>query len=318
MRIAIIGAGVTGLYLAQNLARINNKVIVYEKQSEVGNKVCSGLFSRRILDFIPESRSLTENTIDYALVHFPKKTVKINFATSFLVIDHSKLDQLIYKKAKDEGAEVKFNSAINSSYFINCPNSSGDFDKIIGCEGSHSFTRKTLNLRPASLRLGILGFVKNPSSENFVEVWPCKKGFIWKIPRGKKIEYGIIADPEQAKLLFQDFLKNKGIKLDKVYSRTISQGLAIPSEKNITLCGEAAGLTKPWTGGGVIWSLTAADFLVENFPNFLKYKARVEGFFGWRIKLGNVAERIFRFLGFHLPFLLPQNCKLESDFLIKK
>lgn len=318
MRIAIIGAGITGLYLGWDLAKKNNKVTVYEKEGKLGGKACSGLFSKKILDFIPESKRLVENKIDYVLVHFPKKTIRVDFADKFLVMNHSKLDYLMYKKAKNEGAEIKFNSEINSPYFINSPKISGDFDKIIGCEGAHSFTRETLNLSLPNFRLGILGFVKEPSFKNFVDVWPCHKGFIWKIPRGKSIEYGIIARPEEAKTILDNFLKKENIKLDNVSARVISQGLDLPSERAITVCGEAAGLTKPWTGGGVIWSLTAARFLTESFPDFIKYKTKVESFFRWRIRLGKIAEAIFRFLGFHLPWLLPKRHKLESDFLVKK
>ncbi len=318
MRVAIIGAGITGLYLAWDLTKKNNNVIVYEKEGKPGGKACSGLFSKKILDFIPESKTLVENKIDYVLVHFPKKTIRIDFADKFLVINHSRLDYLMYEKAKKEGAEIKFNCEINSPYFINSPKTSGDFDKIIGCEGAHSFTRETLNLSLPSFRLGILGFVKKASFENFVEVWPCHKGFIWKIPRGKSIEYGIIAKPEEAKNILDGFLKKRSIKLNNLSARVISQGLDLPSEKSITVCGEAAGLTKPWTGGGVIWSLTAARFLTESFPDFIKYKTKVESFFPWRIRLGKVAEAIFRFLGFHLPWLLPKRHKLDSDFLVKK
>ena len=318
MRIAIIGAGISGLYVAKGLAERNHQVIVYEKNKEPGDKVCSGLFSNNILDLVPESRSLIENRINYTLVHFPKKTVRIDFSREFLAMDHSKLDKIVCEKAKEEGVEIKFGSEINSPYFIKCPNTSGDFDKVIGCEGADSFTRKTLNLPSPKLRLGILGFVEKPCSDDFVEAWPCSKGFIWKIPRGKRIEYGIIAEPGKAKKTLDNFLQKKGIALKNLSAKTIAQGLIIPSEKNITLCGEAAGLTKPWTGGGVIWSLTAANFLFESFPDFLDYKARTESFFAWRITLGKIAEKMFRFLGFHLPWFLPKKLNLESDFLIIK
>ncbi len=320
MRIAIIGAGITGLYLAYDLTKKNHSVIVYEKEESLGEKVCSGLFSKRILSFIPESKSLIKNKINYTLVHFPKKTIRINFKDEFLVMDHSKLDLLMYEKAKKQGAEIRFNNKISSPYFINCPKTSGDFDKVIGCEGAHSFTRETLGLPSSSYRLGILGFAKKPSSKNFAEVWPCHKGFIWKIPRGsgKMIEYGIIADPKEAKIILNNFLKERDIELTNLSARVISQGLALPSERNITLCGEAAGLTKPWTGGGVVWSLTAAHFLTESFPNFFRYKAKVESLFSWRIKIGKIADFAFRFLGFHIPWMLPKKWTLESDFLIKR
>jgi len=52
--------------------------------------------------------------------------------------------------------------------------------------------------------------------------------------------------------------------------------------KQVALCGDAMGLTKPWSGGGIIWSLYAADILLNNFPNFGKYEKKLRGFLSQR------------------------------------
>ena len=77
---------------------------------------------------------------------------------------------------------------------------------------------------------------------------------------------------KNAKEIFNEFLEEKGIHLDRINSAFIPQGLIIPKNPKITLCGDAVGLTKSWSGGGVIWSLTAATLLLKNFPDFLKYQ----------------------------------------------
>ena len=83
MKIAIIGAGITGLYLAWKLAEKGEEVVVFEKKEKIGKEVCSGLFSERILKFVPESRNLIKNQIEYTLIYFPKKTLKIRFSKPF-------------------------------------------------------------------------------------------------------------------------------------------------------------------------------------------------------------------------------------------
>ncbi len=308
MKVAIIGAGICGLYLTWKLSEKGHKVTVFEKKEEIGNEVCSGLFSQRILDFIPESRKLIQNKINFVLLHFPKKTVKVRFSKDFFVMSHFELDRLIADLAQKAGAEIILNHNISSL--------PAGFDRTIGCDGADSFTRKTLNLPESKYRLGILGFIKKPCSANYVEVWPCQNGFIWKIPRGNEIEYGIIARPKETKKIFDNFLEKNKLSLEKMKSKMISQGFIIPSHSSVTLCGEASGLTKTWSGGGVIWGLKAAEILLKSFPDFLAYQKLMKRFFLPKIILSKTAIKLVNFVGFKMPWLLPKNNRIESDFLL--
>lgn len=96
----------------------------------------------------------------------------------------------------------------------------------------------------------------------------------------------------------------------------VPQGFLIPSNPKITLCGDAVGLTKPWSGGGVVWGLIAAEILLKNFPDFLKYKKEMKKFFLPKILFSKIATRLVYFLGFNFSWILPKNVKIESDFLI--
>lgn len=314
MKIAIIGAGICGLYLGWKLSEKGHKVSVFEKKKEIGNEVCSGLFSQRILKFLPQSQKLIQNRINFALLHFPKKTIKVKFSKQFFVMSHFKLDKLTAYLAEKAGAEIFLNSNIHS-----LPK---DFDRIIGCDGANSFIRKKLNLPDPMFRLGIQGFVpystekRLSSSSDFVETWPCKNGFIWKIPRKKEIEYGIITQPNLASRIFKNFLEKNDILLERVKSKIIPQGFITSSNSLVALCGDAVGLTKPWSGGGVIWGLSAAETLLKTFPNFSNYQKKTKRFFIPKIILSKIAIRTGYFLGFKFPWLLPKNIKIESDFLL--
>jgi digeranylgeranylglycerophospholipid reductase len=307
-KVAVIGAGIIGLYLARKLSQRGFKVNVFEKKKEIGKIACSGLFSKRILGFIPESRDLIENKIRYVLLNFPKKTLKIRFSKEFLVMSHYDLDNLAASLAEQSGAEIVLGKEVD--FFPE------EFDRIIGCDGALSFTRKFLKLKEPGFRLGIQAFVPKNDFSEFVEVWPTRQGFLWRIPRGKETEYGIMDDISSAKQIFNSFLNKKNIEAGQLNSALIPQGLAVPPNARITLCGDAAGLTKPWSGGGVIWGLVAADILLKNFPNFLKYKKEVEKFFLPRISLSKLAVKSVYFLGFKMPWLLLKNFKIESDFLL--
>jgi flavin-dependent dehydrogenase len=89
----------------------------------------------------------------------------------------------------------------------------------------------------------------------------------------------------------------------------------LPSDQKITLCGEAAGLTKPWSGGGVVWGLKMAEILIKNFPDFQKYKKEAENFFRPQIFFSEILTRMVYFFGFNFPWFLPKQHKIDGDFI---
>ncbi len=307
MKVAIIGAGISGLSLARNLSKLGHEVSVFEKRKEVGKMACSGLFSDRLLNFIPESECLIENKIKSVFIHFPKRTVNVLFSKSFLVMNHAELDKLMVELVKKEGVKIELGKEI-----IDIPK---EFDRVIGCDGPNSIIRRKLGLPNPSFRLGIIGFIKENDRSDFVETWAIEKGFIWRIPRGKEVEYGAIGKIDTVKDVFEEFLRKRNLVLERMESALVPQGLIIPSNKEVTLCGDASGLCKPWSGGGVVWGLIAASLLLKYFPDFLKYKNSLKRFFSIRILISKVAVWGVYFLGFKIPWLLPKKVKIESDFL---
>ena len=233
-------------------------------------------------------------------------------------MNHFELDRLVTSLAEKSGAKIVLNYNVKTKDFVTFQ---GEFDRIIGCDGAISVVRKNLRLNNPKFYLGIRGFILNPPPKfgggaNFVETWPTNNGFIWKIPRGKEgIEYGIIEKPGEAKKLLDNFLKGKNIQLESLNSALIPQGLIIPENSKITLCGDSVGLTKPWSGGGVIWSLIAADILLKNFPDFLKYQKEIKKFFLPKIIFSKMAKNLVYFFGFNFPWIFPKEVNIEGDFL---
>lgn len=304
-KVAIIGGGTIGLYLALKLVEKENQVSVFERKEEIGTRVCSGLFSQKILDFIPQASNIIENEITHAFLHFPKKTIKLSFKEKFFTMSHFNLDNLLYSSLK--------NNVVLGSNITSIPDG---YNRIIGCDGAFSFVRACLNLKNPSFYLGLKGTINEKDDSSCVETWPTKNGFIWKIPRGKEIEYGIMEKPREAKKMLDIFLKKNKINIKKIEARIIPRGISIPNTKTITLCGDATGITKPWSGGGVIWGLKSADMLASSFPDFNLYHKKMKRFFFPKVAFYNTLAKSVYFTGFNIPWIIPRTVKIEPDFLI--
>ena len=336
MKVAIIGAGVCGLNLAKNLAQKGNEVTVFEKKTAIGKECCSGLFSVRLFDHIPEAQPLATNRIDRCVIHFLKKDINLAFRQPFFVLDHLQLDLLAAGLATCAGADIRLGENVNADRLSEL---NRQFDRLIGCDGALSITREYLKYgvfrgltsreedRPLKTSytktqkiiffLGIQGFEKKSDNSGLVETWPTKNGFLWRIPRGETVEWGIMEKPEISRVLFDKFITDKNIAIKDIRSAVIPQGLVLPPNEKVTLCGDASGLTKPWSGGGVIWGLAQAGLLLKYFPDFLEYRKAARQIFGPKIALGNFAKNAAYFLGNRLPYLLPGKFLIDSDYLLK-
>ncbi|MDD5417068.1 MAG: hypothetical protein PHU12_03795, partial [Candidatus Aenigmarchaeota archaeon] len=92
-------------------------------------------------------------------------------------------------------------------------------------------------------------------------------------------------------------------------------GLVMDHTKTIALVGDAAGLTKPWSGGGIIWSLRSADMLVSTFPDFDKYNKNIRDFFEPRIFTSKFVSKLGVQFGKHLPWVTPKRILFDSDWI---
>ena len=318
MQVGIVGCGICGAYLASKLSK-EHEVLVFEQKHKIGKLACSGLISEMIWQFIPENKKLVQNKISTAIVHFPKKTIKLKFYPEMLVINHKELDQYVAGLAKKAGANILLDHKVEKVFLRDKPQllvnkKTHEFDYLIGCDGPISIVRRSLELPEPSYRLGILTYTNEKNYSDFVDVWPLKSGFSWKIPRGNCTEYGVLGNPAIAKQEFSRFCKKEKIKPKKIYSALVPEGL-ITGKDRVALCGDAAGLTKPISGGGVIWALTTVDLLVKNFPNIKKYNYKLERFFAPKLLFSRLATKMAIWAGNHLPLLLPAEIEIDSDLL---
>ncbi|MFC7027348.1 geranylgeranyl reductase family protein [Halomicroarcula sp. GCM10025710] len=278
--VVVVGAGPAGSRYARRAAERGLDVLVFE-QGTVGEPLaCSGHVSTDIWAYTGESArdELFQNEISGARFHtggpgsadhpFYKDEVISN------VIDRVGLDRHLADLAREAGADVREDHTVvgvseerdGVTVTVRGPDGveTHQAKLVAGCDGPKSRVRRELDLpEPDELLHGVLGFTDEVDHGDFVDVHlTVPKFFAWRIPRGEAgVEYGLAVPPgDDARGRFEEFCAGYGVEPDHRCSGLIPIG---PSRRvtghRSFLVGDAAAQTKPFTGGGILYGMTAAD-----------------------------------------------------------
>lgn len=315
----IVGGGPVGCYLAKEFSENGYKVLVLEEHEEIGEPVaCSGHVSNLIWNFIPELKDkIVENEIKGAKFHVKNKsyTFETNKIHSY-VVNRKKLDKEMSKLAKKAGVEILTSHKVkkivkndsNIEVYVKYNNNSKKFKGRIlaGCDGVFSTVRKFINAgEPKKILKGILCYTRERDSGDYVEVYPSvtKDFFAWRIPRGRKVEYGLsTAHPQNLYKELVKFLSKFGIKKEEILGfqfGAIPMGMVDKiSSGRIFLVGDSTGGVKPFTGGGIIYGLTSAKIASkhinpENPKTIEIYKKMLKKCLGRELFFGNLFKNFY-------------------------
>lgn len=307
----VVGGSAVGLYLAREFAEKGKSVLILEKKDKVGGKLCSGLVSFNILDFIPakDFPLFFEKEINRANLWIEDE--KFSFSGKAFLFDREKFDNYLFGKAKEKGVKVLFGKSVinieEKKDFVDVKVLSGEYYRarvVAGCDGAVSLVASKLSFPPQKkLLLGIVVYEEKLVNENFVDLFFSKKFpgfFIWRIPRKEKIEWGIALKRNQKpKEKLQYFLAKKKI-LPKNFFAALIPYFPIKKtvSKRVFLCGDSAGQIKPYTGGGLIYSFLCAKIAAETIsdfkkPNLILYEKKWRDRLKKEIILGDFLRRSF-------------------------
>ena len=277
---AVVGAGPAGSRFARRVAERGADVVVFERGTVGTPLACSGHVSDDLWKFTPEGsrEALRQHEIRGARFHvggpaspgypFYKRTRVSN------VIDRVALDRRLADAAASAGADVRTDHTVTEvnefadhvAVTVSTPTGAETVRArmVAGCDGPVSRVRRELGLpEPDELLHGVLGFDETPDHDPFVDVHLTIPGFFaWRIPRGDAgVEYGLAttagADVGDR---FSAFTDAYGVAISRRCSGAIPIGppASVTSRRGF-LIGDAAAQTKPFTGGGIIYGMTAAD-----------------------------------------------------------
>ena len=302
----VVGAGPAGSRFARRAAESGADVIVFER-GEIGTPLaCSGHLSLDIWEYLPEGSEerLRQNEIVGARFHLggadsrPYRFYKREPISNAL--DRVQLDKILASLAREAGADIRTHHRVtevsehDDHVRVTVANDEGTEEiaarMVAGCDGPVSKVRSALGLPEPTERLhGVLGFDGTPDHGDFVDVHlTVPRFFAWRIPRGDAgVEYGLAAPPgRDVRDLFDALIDDYGAEIEEVCSGAIPIGPpdTVTSERGF-LIGDAAGQTKPFTGGGILYGMTAADAAASTIdptnPDTLSAYERT-----WRAELG--------------------------------
>jgi digeranylgeranylglycerophospholipid reductase len=268
--IVVVGAGPVGSMLAALCAK-DGSVLVLEEDEKAGMKACSGLVSKRFVEMLPRkvrNGGIIRHKVKAAAVHFHGTTLQLRQRDYAYVIDRNRLDMLMADYAADCGAQVMYGKSVTGilekegCMAALCGKTSFEASVACGCDGARSVVARHMNVGPAEILSGLIIYEKGRATEDFVEMWfdsaVLQDGFFWKIPRGDCMEYGCMGKVVNFRELETFFsLKGRSGLLRAAAPIPIGCAKRTYADRMI-LAGDAAGQTKPWSGGGLAYGLIAA------------------------------------------------------------
>lgn len=287
----VIGAGPSGSRTAWNLAKAGYSTVVVEEDEKVGEPCqCAGLITPRTFEYLGYERPIFQE-MNGARLWGPNDSF-LDFQakeTKALVIDRPDLDRSIANKATDSGADLlsghrylghkKIKNGIKA--IIQSKNGRVEIESklIVGSDGPASRVARDSGLSTKREVLAAFGAdVEGYNGrDNHVDLFVgselAPRFFGWGIPTGPnegRIGMATVL-PNRPKNFFRDYFHKGapskllgGAKIVNRVSGLIPFGTRNPSYgDNVLLTGDAAGMAKPTSGGGIYSGLISADAAFE-------------------------------------------------------
>ena len=335
----VVGGGPAGLFAALRLAQAGFSVSLFEEHQSAGQPVhCTGVLAREAFDEFGLSRDSILNELSTVRFYAPTGD-PVQYSTpavEAVVIDRMRFDQSLAQKAAAAGVRMTAGQRVTSvdvdhdgvtvtAATVGAAGIAGDIVGrgrvcLLACGASYALQRK--------LGLGMPRFLLHSAQVELpaerlgdVEVHfgrrVAPRGFAWAVPVLRERPYvriGLMCD------------RGAGRHFSHIVARLSERWGISPSDirhprrkvlplgpigrtysDRVVALGDAAGLVKPTTGGGIYYSLLsaslAAETLAEQLPrNELnaaslgsyerRWRKRLGSELRWQLLLRRIAQRL--------------------------
>ena len=298
----IVGAGPIGGYLAQKLAVDNLRVLILEEHSEIGRPFqCAGLVNPKAMASVGLLDTVL-TPIWGARIYSPEGTlVEIGQKDKVRTwsVCRKLFDEAVVIQSIKSGADIWLSSKpVNMKIGdekveieISTPNGIKNLTTkvICGADGAHSWVRRNLKMgRPKETMIGmqieITGYEGKTGKLDMYTGSDTSPGFFaWVIPSGETARVGVwsqtkyIGDKSCEDLL-NELMRNsrwsykfKDCKEVGRFVGSVPSGiLKSTTSTRVALFGDAAGICKPTTGGGIGPGFAHIDLIARDFINLIR------------------------------------------------
>ena len=279
----VIGAGPVGSLLAQRLTQGGASVLIIEEHAQIGRPFqCAGLVNPEAMEIVGLHDTVL-TPIWGARIHGPSGEV-VSIGSTDTVrtwsVCRKLFDESILESAVDSGADLWLSSspisAEQDDSEVSIKISTPDGEKTVRCsmlcgaDGAHSWVRRRFRMgRPKEMIVGfqieVSGYVGEEGKLDMYTGSEIAPGFFaWAIPSGDTTRIGVWSkaellegkSPEQLlkALMYNSQWSHRFSDCREVgrFCGPVPSGLVKrPLKGRVMLFGDAAGLCKPTTGGGI-------------------------------------------------------------------
>jgi len=293
LKVAIVGAGPAGTLTSLNLSEKAEIVIFEAKQSPGFPVKCGGLISedcfKELKKYCKVERSLINKIRGAFFISPSGKYAEVAGKTGSAVIERKILDSMLLKEA-GKIADIRMKSRVfeiseNTIKIVSQKEKYSEaFDAVIGADGAESIVAKELGFERPEIFSGKQYLMEFEAiQKDMVELYFGKRysdGFFgYAIPLSEDVaRVGVVSRENPSQYLERlidehpSVSERIGRSVFEVNSGAIPIGLINFVMGNAVLIGDAAGMVKPYTGGGIYYLLKAAEMLGEFFPDLRKFR----------------------------------------------
>ncbi len=289
--VIIIGAGLAGSYLSKRLKDLD--ILVIEKERKVVPRD-SGIVSTRF-DNLFGKKFIKDEIKEMKLISQNSSFFLTSDRTFAYVLEREKLLKDLRK------TNIKYEAAKNVSINkdkVTVTTVNGEYQGkiVVGADGANSAVKRALSIKQTKIFLGIMERTRKIEQETISVYFNknySREFFAWVIPQNG--EYGLITS-SKAKEHLDTFRKYMSLPPGDIHAYPVPINYTKSFGQRALLLGDACGQVKPLTGGGIIFSMRAAQIAEKTIREALKKNLFNERFLsryerGWKNEFGHEIKK---------------------------
>lgn len=293
-RVAIIGAGMSGLLLARKLRKSKIDVTVYDQKHKLGHPVrASSILSISGLSALGiDHTKIPANELRGARIYADGKMMEIRSKKAMAYsMDRHELNEMIKEECVDAGASIVTGKRIDADRLDEL---SGD-SVIVGADGFNSTVARKYGFGACAQHVltyraeYAADFEDGKIVELFFDKAVAPGFFGWIAPEPKgvvEVGIGIGQGHGNSKAAYERLAKMQRVSEFLASARLRDHGASVipiglrekfsDNKKEVILIGDAAGQVKATTGGGIIFGGNGALIAADAIDRHIKLGANLE------------------------------------------